>query len=276
MKKSKKIISVMLACIMLLSCFSAFAFAADKTVCVRLRVEGIKANLFNSSVYVKEGATVLDTLESAKGLSVTTVDSFYGPYVSEINGDKEKTFGGFDGWNFLLNGASPSVGVSSCEVNDGDSVIFYYADTYMLGMQYPKADTSKISDGIISFTSEDTTYDSVTWEPVISVNPVKDMTVTWGFGSGKTATYTTDENGQIKLDKDCLTNGFHSLSVSRNAANGCPTVLRLEPDYTVETGNHFANLVVSFFQRIIDAIKTVFETIKSIINSSRNDNKAAA
>lgn len=261
---------------MLLSCLSAAAFAADDTACVKLRVEGIKANLFNSSVYVKDGATVLDVIKNAEDLSVTTVDSFYGPYVSEINGEKEKTFGGFDGWNFLLNNASPSVGISACEVKDGDSVVFYYGDTYLLGMQYPTADTSKISEGIITFTSEDITYDPVTWEPVTSTNPVKDMTVKWGFGSGKSATYTTDENGQIKLDKDCLTNGFHSLSVSRNAANGCPTVLRLEPGYTVETGNHFANLITSFFQRIIDAIKTVFETIKSIIDGSRNESKAAA
>lgn len=275
MKKSKKILSVLLACLMVLSCLSATAFAADGLVGVKLRVEGITSNLFNSTVFVKDGSTVLDALKAADKLSVVTVDSYYGPYVSEINGEKEKTFGGFDGWNFLLNDASPEVGVSACTVTKGDSVVFYYGDTYLLGMQYPKADTSKISEGIITFTSEDTTYDPITWEPVVSVNPVKNMTVTWNYGSGKNATYTTDDNGQIKIDKDCLTNGYHALSVSRNAVNGCPTVLRLAPDYKVETGNHFFNLIASFFQRIIDTVKTLFETITSAIGG-KNDKKAAA
>lgn len=266
----KKFLSVLMSVLMILTCFGAVAFAADSTASVMLRIEGITENLYNSKVSVKDGATVLDLIKAAdeksESLTVKTVDSYYGPYVSEINGEKEKTFGGFDGWNFLLNGESPDFGVSACKVSDGDSVVFYYGDTYMLGMQYPKLDASDLKNGVIAFTSVDTTYDPVTWEPIKAENPVTDMTVTWSCGS-KTKQYTTDSNGKVTVEKDMLKDGFHMVSVERKAANGCPTVLRLEPNTTVETGTHALNVIRAFFAKIISAFKNAIEAVKKLFGN---------
>ena len=258
MKNLKKLTATTLAVLVLLSCLCAFAFAADGKVTVKLRVEGITSCMYYSDVTVNEGATVLDVLKEADAksdaLTVSTVESYYGPYVNKINELAEKTYKGYDGWNYCVNGVVPDVGVSAYTVSASDNVVLFYGDPFGAGMQYPEIDTSKLSEGKISFTSKDTEYDE-NWNPVTKVNVVKDYTLTWGY-NGKTVTLTPDENGVVTIDKKYLTAEEHSVQIERYAENGCPTVLRLAPDFTVGESKG-----VSLFNKILGAIKDFFEMI---------------
>lgn len=263
MKSFKKITSTVLVAVMLLSCFAASVFAADGKITVKLRVEGIEALMYYNDVTVDENATVLDVVRATKELDVKVVDSYYGPYISSINGTKEKTYKGYDGWNYMVNGVIPDVGVSKYTVSKSDNVVLYYGDPFGAGMQYPEINTSDLKNGKVSFTSTDTVYDE-NWNPVTKECPVKDYTLTWGYGNGKTVKLTPDENGVCTIAKEYLKGTKHSVQIERYAENGCPTVLRYAPDFTVSVKS---NGVAEFFSEIFSAVKKLFETVVSFIKS---------
>ena len=76
---------------------------------------------------------------------------------------------------------------------------------------------------------------------------------------------TPDENGVCTIEKEYLTNEEHSVQIERYAENGCPTVLRLAPDFTVgekSTSNIFRALfekLKDFFSKIADFFKNLFK-----------------
>ena len=268
MKNLKKALSVFLAAHMLFLCLALSAFAADRKITVTLRVEGIKTCLYYGKVTLDENSTALDALVQADkdstALTVTVADSQFGAYVSAINGESEKTFKGWDGWLYRVNDTEPQLSAAEQSVSSGDSVVFYYGDPYGVGMQYPVINTDKLKDGIISFVSTDTAYDE-NWNPVTRENPVKAYTLIWGYGNGKTVTVTPDENGVCTIEKEYLTNEAHSVQIERYAENGCPTVLRLAPDYTVgekTATNIFYELIAKlrdFFSKLADFFKNFFK-----------------
>ncbi len=268
MKNLKKALAVLLTVLTVLSCFTAFAFAIDGKATVMLRIEGIKACQYYGKVTVDSGATVLDVVNKAAksdpSLTVTVVDSKYGPYISAINGEAEKTFKGYDGWLYRVNGTEPEVGVSAYTVSDKDSVTVYYGDPYGVGMQYPTANTSELENGKISFTSLDTVYDE-SWNPVQKENPVTGYTLTWEYSGGKTVTLTPDENGICTIPEEYRTKGAHGVQIERYAANGCPTVLRFAPDFYVgeKTSDNILDELIAklkeFFAKIVEFFKSIFK-----------------
>ena len=161
MKALKKSVSLLLALIMLMSACCAFASAASD-IKVNVRIEGINDKLFYGNVTVPSGATVLDAIKQADSVSskikVTVKNGAYGAYVTAVNSEKEKTFGGYDGWNYRVNGVDPSVSMDKYKVKSGAKIILYYGDPYGKGMQYPVADTSMLAAGYLSFKSTDTVY----------------------------------------------------------------------------------------------------------------------
>lgn len=233
-KNTKVILCILLFLVLLLSITAIPAFAEEATMTVTLRIEGIDANMFYKTVEVpymdtltlQTALTYIDTQES--GITITGVAA---AYITDVNGDTAGKFGGWDGWMYKVNGTDSAVGIDGYTLTDGDSVVLYYGDPYGIGMQFPVADTTKIADGVIKFTSADTTYDA-NYTPTVTVNPVVGATVLWTYGD-KTASYTTDENGEIVITAAQLTEGNHSIVISKIAGNGAPLVLRFASDYTV-------------------------------------------
>ncbi len=236
-KKAGKILCSLLAAAVAAGTLSVSAFAADaKEMRITLRIEGIKDNLYyNTAVvpYSAENLTVQDALMYFDGQSDDiTITGVENSWITAVNDETQGTFGGWDGWLYMVNGVSPNDTVSGYNLSDGDSIVLYYGDPYGAGMQYPAVDRSRISEGVLTFTSEDTVYDS-DYNPTTVVNPVADMTVTWSFDGG-TADYITDENGSVRIDDKYLTAGSHGVSVNKTSDEGIPLVLRLEPGYSVE------------------------------------------
>lgn len=199
---------------------------------VTVRIEGISQNLYYDTLEVpdEDGTlTAADALLYADAQSdAITITGIAEGYITQVNDDVAGTYGGWDGWLFLVNGASPSVGIGDCVLNDGDEVVLYYGDPYGVGMQYPEMNLFNLEAGVVTFTSQDTTYDA-SGNPSTQTNPVTDMTVTVGA-----STYVTDAAGSITLsdaDVQALPQG---VQVEKKAENGCPLVLRLAPDTTLE------------------------------------------
>ncbi len=259
MKMFKKSMSMLLALMMLVSTFTLCSFATDD-VTVSLRIEGIDKCLFYGDVTVKADATAYDALlkadENDDSLTVVSSASEYGAYITSINGIVAGSYTEkmWDGWSYMVDGASPDVGVDAYKVENGDIIVMYYGDPWNTGMQYPIINTEKLSDGTISFTSMDTVYDE-NWNAVTKEVAVIDYTLVWGY-NGKTVEITPDENGVCKVPYKYLTIGEHSVQIERyDAKTGLPTVLRLAPDFSVE---------INFFDGILAFFKMIFETITNL------------
>lgn len=276
MKALKKSVSLLLALIMLMSACCAFASAASD-IKVNVRIEGINDKLFYGNVTVPSGATVLDAIKQADSVSskikVTVKNGAYGAYVTAVNSEKEKTFGGYDGWNYRVNGVDPSVSMDKYKVKSGAKIILYYGDPYGKGMQYPVADTSMLAAGYLSFKSTDTVYRAdgtiKTTESVIT-----GYILEWGLGNGATVDLYPDENGLVYIDKEFLTKGEHSVQIIKTDDSGMPLVLRFAPDYMINVteiaDEKSDNPTINAIYEMRDFIEQIIAFIKELVNVFQN------
>ena len=213
---------------------STTAYAVENTMNITLQVEGIDENLYYHTLEIpyKDRLTLQDALSyidlKEESLSITGVDN---AYITDINGETAGKFGGWDGWLFKVNGNEAMAGIDSTILNAGDTIVLYYGDPYGVGMQYPKADTSKLKNGILRFTSSDTTYDENN-NATVTVNPVIGASVIWYYDD-LSETYVTDNDGEIKIKQEQLTQGNHVIQISKYHNTGIPLILRFPPNYSI-------------------------------------------
>lgn len=271
MKTFRKSISLILAVVMMLTACSAFAFAASD-VTVNVRIEGITDKLFYGNVTVPAGSSVLDAIKKADSVSskikVTVVDGPYGAYVTAVNNEKEKTFGGFDGWSYRVNGEEPNVSMDQYKIRTGAKIVLYYGDPYGEGMQYPVADTTMLSAGYLSFKSTDTVYnDDGTTSQV--ERTITGYILEWGVGGGATVDLYPDHNGIVTIDEAYLTKGEHSVQLIKTNDSGMPLVLRLAPDYTINVtrldSDHSENASFNVIYQMRDFIMQIVAFIKELV-----------
>ena len=268
MKFLKKSLSVLLALVMCVTCMSVCASAAwwnSKTMDAHIIVEGISKTLYDEWIEVSKTATVLEAL-TATGLSFETKETEYGLYVTSIEGDEEKTFGGWDGWIFELDGEICEESVDKARLSFDDGiyvVIFYYGDPYgSHGMQYPNVQQD--IDGVITVTSEDTVKNWETGESVTTVNPVVGATVSFDDG---TVVLITDSEGKVYIPEE-LKDGFHTYTIERYAEDGCPTVLRSTYEYGA-LGQPSVP-IPDFIYKIILWFESVFAKLKEFFSGLNN------
>lgn len=215
---------------LLVGTFSVSAFAAEeykgaeKTVTVR--IEGKNSTYFYDKV-ITSADNVADLMtEISEADNGVTVVNESGTYITQINDDVAGSIAPvyYDGWSDMINGISPMVGIAEQTIVDGDVIVFYYADEYgSHGFARPVMDTSKLDEGIISFTTDG--YDS-SYNPVTL--PVEGATVTIGE-----TTYVTDEEGIIRIDTATAAAGTYGISIEKVADDGMPLVLRFASDATI-------------------------------------------
>lgn len=231
----KKITAFIVTLMLTVSMMAAFVSADDASIKVKFRIEGVSGNIYYDT-FETTSTTLTDVLKeldaASDDITMTITESQYGNYLSSLNGIDEGSHGDMSGWMLMVNKADPDVGMDGITLKDGDSVVLYFADPYGAGFQKPEADVSKIADGIIKFTSDDTVYDAE-WNASVVTNPVAGMTVRWYTDDKNYTEYTTGDDGVITIARKELTAGKHKLAVEKTAENGAPLVLALEPDYTV-------------------------------------------
>lgn len=223
--------------ILMISYLPSFIFAdAGSEMNISIRIEGISENFYDQTISIPymDTLTVQDALEYADAQSEDiTITGVSTAFITDINGDSKATFGGWDGWMYAVNSIEPATGIDGCLLKDGDSILLYYGDPFGVGMQYPQIDDSEISNRILKFTSNDTTYDE-NWNPVVALNPITGATVTW-FYEDTSATFTTDADGKVIIPQDQLLPGTHRIQIEKYGTTASlekyiPLVLRLSQD----------------------------------------------
>ena len=107
---------------------AAVLVAAASAAVVHVRVEGKNATIFGQTEPRASGANAMDALEaaSARGEFFYEVKQLsFGPYVSRIG---RYPADASSGWVFKVNGASPPVGADKVTLNEGDRVLWYWAE----------------------------------------------------------------------------------------------------------------------------------------------------
>lgn len=261
----KRTLSIVLCLVFALCTLSISVFASDELT-VFLRIEGIDSCLYYSDVVISEGDTVFDVIMTADAeddaITVTATNSQYGSYITAINGITAGSYTTlkWDGWLFMVDGKSPSVGADAFELKGGETVVVYYGDPYNTGMQYPIV-SFDAENGTFTLTSLDTVYDE-NWNAVTKECPVSGYTLMWRFSEYEVLSVTADENGVAVIPKEYLTYGSHNVQYSKTAANGLPLILRAAPDFSVEIPDNR-----SVLKKIIDAILNFFNTISDFFNT---------
>ena len=102
----------------------ATAFAAT----VKVRVEGRSQTLFGPTEITVTASNALEALEQASVLGELyyhVTQSSFGPFVDQVG-----RYGGSgsSGWVFKVGDLSPPVGADKVTLNDGDRVLWYFAD----------------------------------------------------------------------------------------------------------------------------------------------------
>lgn len=228
----KKIISLLVSVVMICAAFS-MAVSCIQTpknaergqmIDITLRIVGKSDTLYYSTLAIPYDTelTIQDVLIYADEISEKiTLSGADAGYITAVNGETAGTYGGYDGWLVRLNGADISYGIGDVAVSNGDSIVLYYGDPFGVGMQFPEF---SYKNGTLTVTSKDTIYDN-NFTPSTVVNPVANADVVIDG-----ANYKTDENGQIALS---LSEGNHSVDISKYAQNGCPLVLRPASDFKI-------------------------------------------
>lgn len=211
----------------------------DNEIRVNIRIEGISECLYYDDVIYlanSETAAAAEIIKFADiysdDIEISWTHSDYGDYISAVNGEMEGAFGGWEGWQYMVNGESPAVGVSACEIKSGDEIVIYYGDSYGVGMQYP-VPVYDYADGTLTLTSLDLSYDA-DWNPIETENPVTGVKIEL-YGD-ETYILETDENGCADLAAAGVEPGNYKLSYSKYAENGIPMILRPDPDCMLEYG----------------------------------------
>lgn len=248
--KSKNLISIISIVItMMLVILPATVFAGvESQMTITIRIEGISENLYYDTIqvpYTGENLAVNDALwyldAQDANIKITglkdVANNIINSYITDVNGESAGTFGGYDGWSYVVNNISPDVGMDSYNLNEGDSIVLFYGDPFAAApMQFPEIDDSKIGEGKLKFISKDASFDA-NWNKTITTNPVVGAKITWQY-SETTATYTTDANGEITIDADRLIPGAHTIQIAKKSAESVegmylPLVLRFAPDMAV-------------------------------------------
>jgi len=245
----KKSISIFLTLLLLVFC-AVPAFAAS-SIPVVLCVEGISKTLYTGWLDVPKGSTVLDVLK-ASGLPVETAEDETGIRVVSIAGEREKTFGGTDGWYCTIGFENDLVAMDKTIVEYDDSIDIFYVDPAVGFQDVTYSDRS--NEGYIEFYSShwSAETETETYTPVVGATVVVDGQYT----------FVTNENGRVNLP-EALLSGEHSFTIDRTTPEGLPTIVRGEGTFGYDPTKGPNLPVANFLSRVIDWFYGIFDRIKA-------------
>ena len=248
----KKLFTILALLIAVMLAVPPVAVTAAQPLTFSLRIEGADKNLFYDDVTVTADSAKLNDVLTALNaqhpeLAMQGIDA---GYITSICGQAAGSFGGYDGWMFAVNGTDSPVGIADCTVAEGDEIVFYYGDPFGRGMQHPVVFADLACNGILRIMSVDTVYDA-SYNATLVFNPVANAQV-YVKGGAVDETFVTDEKGQITVCQNAsIPAGNYNIQVTRADADGCPTALRLKPDYTfVCAGGDYGTPGIDDMQKI--------------------------
>ncbi len=208
---------------------------------VSIRVEGVKETLLSEKNFevktLEKTATAFDATEqSLNRLGIPFEDS--SAFISKIADEGTAIFGGWDGWQYVVNDNYPDVGAGDYLVKDGDEIVWFYGnvgDVYKgeasadevekLTLKPTIAMDSELYAGNeieVAVTAEYNIYDEEFELEQESVRAkIKDADVHFNGGI-----YKTDENGIARIPGEKAKVGSYEIKVTKDIENSYPRLLR--------------------------------------------------
>lgn len=181
-----------------------------------------------------------------RGISYQTVGNYM---IDSIDGVPNGHFGGWDGWNYLVNGHySTELLPGEWLVSENDHICFYYggeSSLYpdsngaerselltlvpMIAVQptQPKAGQELFIEISAEFNVRDLFTDEIIGEKSIKIDGAKVL-----FNAQE---FVTDEKGQVRIPSHLVREGTHTIKVSKDVENSYPQLVRWE--VTIEVGS---------------------------------------
>ncbi|MBQ7566788.1 MAG: S-layer homology domain-containing protein [Oscillospiraceae bacterium] len=95
-----------------------------------LKKNNLETWIAPTRVTVPAGATVLNVIEKALGVSGVAFQNPSGNYITSVRGLSEFDNGALSGWMYALNGTHPTNSVTEQTVRNGDRIVLHYSDDY--------------------------------------------------------------------------------------------------------------------------------------------------
>lgn len=198
------IASILLAVMMLLPVTSSVALATPDVqqselspqaanYMVDVEVEGLSGVILKEAIEVTAGQNALDALKKAltsQSVKYTVQESDFGAYVTSINNEEAGTLGGWDGWNYTVNGQAPSVGAAAYVLKNTDVVKFFYGRWAAISTSTQVIE--HINNPTITVNLIGDTFTSAALEPTNWTVESSDLTIS-------TITQNTDQQVTIQL-----------------------------------------------------------------------------
>ncbi len=229
----KKYMSLLLTLSLIFSTFTPANVCADGIKQVSIRVEGISNTIINEEDYSTDKETVYDAvyeLLEINSIPIVAMDSQFGKYISALDNEIAGSFGGYDGWMYLVNNESPYDSIDACIISDGDDIVLYYGgfDTYVPKIELSPEIMEAGDEFTVTITSSYDEYDS-NWNYIGKKNiDIEGASIDL---SGEI--YTTDENGEAVITAPA-TPGNYTLKVGKDRASNYPLLVRSTRDFTVK------------------------------------------
>ncbi|MEM2874746.1 MAG: DUF4430 domain-containing protein [Candidatus Hadarchaeales archaeon] len=98
-------------------------YATTREITIHLRVETKSSGVIERDVTIRDGMTAFDALLRVADTRTKFWESFGSSVVVSIAGDELESN---EGYVFEVNGEAPNVGMSECQLHDGDNVVIKY------------------------------------------------------------------------------------------------------------------------------------------------------
>ncbi|KAE9133842.1 hypothetical protein PF010_g2661 [Phytophthora fragariae] len=201
-------------------------------VSVKIEVEGPQSQLASGTVIGRNALEALQQLSSTGNLDVQIKEhSQYGPYVESIGGIEAGHFGGYDGWNYVVERdgkwSTPPVGMSEYILSRFDHILIYYGDSStQLVHSITASPAQPVANQPFTVAVEQSSWDWNQNKDVIT--KAADAAVTING-----VTIRTDENGNALFPAGITTAGTYPVLVDHNVENGPPLLVRSNSTITI-------------------------------------------
>lgn len=226
----KKFCSILLLICFLVNMFAGVAFAGNDSKQISLRVEGIDGTILEETSYRTEAPSVYEAVYEILqdyNIPLEVAETSSVKYIFSINGEEAGTFGGYDGWLYMVNNEIPDEAMDARPIYDGDEIVLYYGE-YPPGTYVPTVELSQetVEAGTgFTVTVTSTYYD---WDQMTEVTvSLKDVEINL---SGET--YYTDDNGEAVITVPMVP-GDYSLKISLDRDDSFPLIVRTTKNITV-------------------------------------------
>jgi len=199
-------------------------------VSATVRVEGPDSLIVEGS---SSGRTALDAFEKLlkeQDVTYQITELSFGPYISEIQGIKEGSYGGYDGWRYAVKRSgewiSPGVGIADFVLEKNDQLVVYYGDeTNLIDSVQVNPEEPKENEAF-TVTVTQATYD---WDVGQTITiPASEIQIQIGD-----LVETTNDKGVASFDQG-LPRGAYTIEVTGYQDESAPKVVRETASFFIE------------------------------------------